>query len=85
MGSKPRVAPAGTMQLSEKWVPRLLSQPETGMGYQSVTVRLRDGRAFDDVVVVGGLVMRVPGFESVPFSEADISDIVVTHGSGNRR
>lgn len=73
------------MHLSKKWAPRLLSQSETGMGYQIVTVRLRDGRAFDDVVVVGGLITQVPGSNGVPFSEADISDIVVTHGSGKDR
>jgi hypothetical protein len=73
------------MQLSKKWAPRLLSQPETGMGYQIATVQLRDGRAFVDVVVVGGLITQVPGCKAVPFSEADISDIVVTHGSTNRR
>lgn len=73
------------IQLSEKWAPKLLSQPETGMGYQVVTVRLSDGTAFDDVVVVGGRITRVPGFQRIPFSEAEISDIVVTHGSGEHR
>lgn len=73
------------MQLSKKWAPRLLEQPETGMGYQIVTVRLLDGRTFEDVVVVQGLITRVPGCAAIPFSEADIADIVVTHGSGRHR
>ena len=72
------------MQLSERWAPRLRSQPETGMGHQIVTIQLRDGRTFDDVVVVEGLITKIPGFTGIPFSEPNISDIVVTHGSGKR-
>ena len=73
------------LQLSEKWGPPLTSQPETGMGYQIVSVFLVDGRRFDNVVVVGGTISQVPGYPNVPFVEVDIRSIVVTHGKATER
>lgn len=67
------------LELSEKWTRVLSSQPETGMGYQVVTVSLKDGRQFKRVLVVGGRVVSVDGDASVPFGEPEIDDIVVTH------
>jgi hypothetical protein len=49
------------------------------MGYQVVTVRLKDGRQFAGVTVVGGIISRVAGDESIPFAEEEIDGIVVTH------
>lgn len=69
------------MKLSQAWAPRLTSQPETGMGYQVVTVSLKDGRAIKNVVIVEGVITKVPGHPSAPFVESDIKDIVVTHGN----
>jgi hypothetical protein len=54
------------------------------MGYQVVTVHLADGRTFDDVTVVEGLVADVPGYTKIPFSEAEIVDLVVTHARPHR-
>lgn len=68
--------------LSERWAPRLIGQPETGMGYQIATVVLRDGRRFERVTIVGGVITKVDGIEGIPFTESEISDIVVTHGLG---
>jgi len=67
------------LELSNKWAMVLASQRETGMGYQVVTIRLKDGRQFAGVTVVGGVVNRVEGAQSIPFAEDDIEDIVVTH------
>jgi len=67
------------LRLSDKWATVLASQRETGMGYQVVTVRLKDGRQFVGVTVVGGIISRVAGAESVPFAEEDIDGIEVTH------
>jgi hypothetical protein len=68
------------LELSKKWAKVVCSQPETGMGYQVVTVSLEDGRQFERVLVVGGRVVSVDGDASIPFGEPDIDDIVVTHG-----
>ncbi len=65
--------------LSAKWAATLARERETGMGYQVVTILLKDGRRYDGVVVVGGVISRVAGTESIPFAEADIKSIRVTH------
>jgi hypothetical protein len=67
------------LQLPEKWAPRLISQPETGMGYQTASVTLRDGSVIEDVLIVGGTITEVRGHDSIPFSAEDISDITVTN------
>lgn len=69
-----------TLQLSEKWAPVLIGQPETGMGYQIATVILKDGRRFPNVTIAGGTVTNVAGHGDVPFKDEEIADIVVTHG-----
>lgn len=67
------------LALSAKWAPKLVAQPETGMEYQIASVILKDGRRFDQVVIVGGYLTRVKGMKEIPFSEDEIADIVVTH------
>jgi hypothetical protein len=69
------------LSLSNRWAEVLLAQPETGMGYQIVTVRLKDGRRIDNITVVGGIISALPDEVSGFFSEEDIEDIVVTHGT----
>jgi len=41
------------LALDKKWAKVLISRPETGMGYQIVSVRLKDGRRFERVMIVG--------------------------------
>lgn len=65
------------LKLSKKWAPVLLSQPETGMGYQIVSVFLRDGRRFDKVTIVGGTIADINGKNDIPFTEEDVVDIKV--------
>jgi len=68
--------------LSDRWAEVLTSQPETGMGYQIVSVRVKDGRLINNVTVVGGIISRLPATVSEWFSDDEIEDIVVTHGTG---
>jgi len=67
------------LQLPKKWAPRLVSQPETGMGYQTASITLRDGSVMEDVLIVGGTIAEVRGYDRIPFSAEDISDITATH------
>ena len=67
------------LQLPKKWAPRLVSQPQTGMGYQTASITLRDGSVMEDVLIVGGTIAEVRGYDRIPFSAEDISDITVTH------
>jgi hypothetical protein len=70
---------AVNLELPDKWAPCLLRQGETGMGYQTATITLEDGRVIDDVLIVGGAIAEVRGYNTIPFSVDEISDITVTH------
>jgi hypothetical protein len=70
--------------LSEKWVEALSRERETGMGYQVVTIFLRDGRRYEGVIVVDGTISQVAGSTSLPFVEEDIARIAVTHDPSDR-
>jgi hypothetical protein len=49
------------------------------MGYQVVTLILKDGRRVENVTVSGGIVSEIPSGVASSFSEEDIEDILVTH------
>jgi hypothetical protein len=67
------------LKLSDKWGPRLVNQPETGMDYQVVTIILKDGRKFKQAIHSGGFVTKIRGYDTIPFSEDETEDIVATH------
>jgi hypothetical protein len=67
------------INLPEKWLKVLETEPETGMGYQVATVLLSNGQRFDQVVIVEGQVTKVRGFADIPFSAGQIVNIVLTH------
>ena len=69
------------LQLPDSWAPILTAQPETGMSYQIVTLKLNDGRVLDRVVVAGGFIdlSGIEAFKASPFSVTDITSIEVTH------
>jgi hypothetical protein len=71
------------LALSKKWLTELLSKPETGMGYQVVSVLLKDGRRFDRVGVNSGYITRIKDMTEIPFAEEDIQEIIVTHDKWN--
>lgn len=67
------------LQLSDKWGPKLTSQPETGMGYQIASIVLEDGTRWDQALIEDGHITRIRGLSSIPFSEDQIADIIITH------
>jgi hypothetical protein len=67
------------LKLSSRWVNYLKSQPETGMGYQIVSVILKDGRRFDQAAIILPYIGGVRGFDDIPFKEEEIDQIIVTH------
>jgi hypothetical protein len=67
------------LELSDRWAQVLLSQPETGMGYQVATVTLSDGRQFPKTVIDSGYITSVGGKQEIPFRQSDIESIVVDH------
>jgi hypothetical protein len=67
------------LRLSDKWAPELVSQPETGMGYQIASVILKNGMRYDQVVIESGVITQIRGLKEIPFREEDIAKILVTH------
>jgi len=67
------------LRLSDRWGPVLTSHPETGMGFQVVSIILKNGMRYDQAIVESGVITRIQGRTEIPFSEDEISDIVVTH------
>jgi hypothetical protein len=66
-------------------VDHLKRAAETGIGYQVVSVELRDGRSFDQVVTSEGCVIEVRGFKEIPFSSEDVASVSVNHKRWNFR
>ena len=67
------------LSLPQHWIDRLITQPETGMGYQVVSVSLKDGCRYDRVVINSGYVTRIYKVTGIPFAADDIAEIIVTH------
>lgn len=58
---------------------------ETGIGYQVVSVELKDGRSFDQVCASEGCIIEVRGYKEIPFASDDIASLRVTHKRWNFR
>ena len=71
------------ISLSDKWVMGLVRKPETGMGYQVISVVLKDGSRFDQAVVIEGQITEIRGYDDVPFCEDQIAEIILTHEKWN--
>jgi len=70
----------GAFMLSSDHSSQLAMLPETGMGYQIVTIRTKDGHKFERVAVIdSAFVAKVYGFDDVPFAAGDIELIELTH------
>jgi hypothetical protein len=54
-----------------RFVDHLKRADETGIGYQVVSVELKDGRSFDQVVTSEGCVIEVRGYKEIPFRSRD--------------
>jgi len=60
----------------------LKSEGETGPGYQIVSVELKDGRRFDQVVLSEGCIIAVRGHTEVPFDFQEVASVNVNHNVG---
>lgn len=58
---------------------------ETGIGYQVVSVELKDGRCFDQVVVSECCIIEVRGFAEIPFAPHDVATVSINHKRWNFR
>ena len=62
------------VRLSSRWSDKLLTLPETGMGYQRVNVLLKSGKVITDLVVENAEELNVPD-DVEQFREGDIENI----------
>jgi hypothetical protein len=60
-------------------------QGETGIGYQVVSVDLKDGRRFEQAIASQGCIIQVRGYTDVPFSPEEVKAVHVTHNRWNFR
>ena len=60
-------------------------EKETGIGYQGVSVHLKDGRHFDQAVVSEGCIIAVKGYEGIPFGPDEIELVTLNHKRWNFR
>lgn len=62
------------MRLDERWIRELGDLPESGMGYQRVNVRLRNGQYVRHVLVFNAELMEWPD-DRAPIRPADVAAI----------
>jgi hypothetical protein len=55
------------------------------MGYQVVSVTLKNGKHFDQVVASEGFIIQVRGHKDVPFSSDEMASVNVNHSRWNFR
>ena len=66
-------------------VDELKQSEETGIGYQVISVELKDGRCFDQVVASEGCIIEVRGYEEIPFAPDEVASVIVNHKRWNFR
>jgi len=67
------------------FVDLLKGAKETGIGYQVVSVILKDGRSFDQVVASECCIIEVRGYKEIPFAAEDVVSVSVNHKRWNFR
>jgi len=63
----------------------LKNAEETGIGYQVVSVRLKDERLFEQVVISEGCIIEVRGYKEIPFTPDEGVSVSLTHKHWNFR
>jgi hypothetical protein len=71
--------------IPSRFVDHLKQAGETGIGYQVVSVVLKDGRSFDQVVTSECCIIEVRGYKEIPFASDDVESVSVNHKCWNFR
>ena len=66
-------------------VTSLKREKETGLGYQIISVVLKDDTRFEQVVASEGCIIAVRGFIEVPFKFNEVATVEVNHRRWNFR
>jgi len=73
------------VQIPAGLVDPLKRDRETGIGYQVVSVELKDGRLFDQVSTSEGCIVEVRGYKEIPIKAHDIAPVRINHRRWNFR
>ena len=73
------------VRIPSRFVDQLKRAAETGIGYQVVSVVLKDGRSFDQVATSQGCIIEVRGYNEIPFAPDDVASVSVNHKGWNFR
>lgn len=73
------------VSIPRECVDYLKRDKETGIGYQVVSVNLKDGRCFDQVVASEGCIIQVRGYTEIPFAPEEVTSVSVNHRRWNFR
>lgn len=73
------------VQIPNELATPLRGHKETGMGYQVVSVTLKSGKHYDQVVASEGCVIQVRGHREVPFTPDEVASVDVNHKRWNFR
>ena len=71
--------------IPEAYLGHLKRAEETGIGYQVISIELKDGRCFDQVVVSEGCIIEVRGYAEIPFAPDDVASVSINHKRWNFR
>jgi hypothetical protein len=71
--------------IPEACLDHLKGSAETGIGYQVVSVELKDGRCFDQVVVSECCIIEVRGYAEIPFAPHEVVSVSINHKRWNFR
>jgi hypothetical protein len=71
--------------IPNRFIDQLKRAEETGIGYQVVSVVLKDGRSFEQVATSEGCVIEVRGHQEIPFAPDDVESVSINHKGWNFR
>jgi hypothetical protein len=54
---------------------KLKEENQTRLGYQFVSIKLKDGRYFEQAVASEGCIIQVKGQKDIPFTEAEVESV----------
>ena len=69
-----------TVKLDPKWSDYLVRQPESGMGYQKVDLRLKGNKTLRNILVFNCEEIQLPE----EFADAEILDLKLSSGLSDR-
>ncbi len=64
---------------------KLKKGKQSQLGYQFVSVKLKDGRYFEQAVASEGCLIQIKGYRDIPFTEAEVDSVDLSDKTWNFR